>query len=120
VSDEEILRLLPITAAVVAVRDDRADEHLARLGAYDERDQAQVDRCLQAFLTGLLRTTWERGWTPADVAQHGRRSLDPGVEPLLLAANIKVTLGDNRMRVSPSVYNDMGDIEKLLRVLPRA
>lgn len=42
------------------------------------------------------------------------------LEPLLLAANIKVTLGDNRMRVSPSVYNDMGDIEKLLRVLPKA
>jgi hypothetical protein len=86
VSDEEILRLLPITAAVVAVRDDRADEHLARLGAYDEHDPAQVDRCVQSFLTGLLRSSWERGWAPADVVQHGRRSLDPGVEPLLLAA----------------------------------
>ncbi|MEO7054217.1 MAG: aminotransferase class V-fold PLP-dependent enzyme [Rhizomicrobium sp.] len=42
------------------------------------------------------------------------------LEPVLLAANIKVTLGDNRMRVSPSVYNDMGDIEKLLRALPKA
>jgi hypothetical protein len=86
VSDEEILRLLPMTAAVVAVRADRADEHLARLGAYDERDQAQVDRCIQAFLTGLLRATWERGWAPTDLVQHGRRTLDPGVEPLLLAA----------------------------------
>lgn len=85
-SDEEILQRLPIAAAVVALRDDRADAELARLGAYDERDQAQVDRCLQAFLTGLLRTTWERGWAPADVVQHGRRSLDAGVEPLLLAA----------------------------------
>ena len=42
------------------------------------------------------------------------------LEPLLEAANIKVTLGDNRMRVSPSVYNDMGDIERLLQVLPKA
>ncbi|MFG1818677.1 DUF2786 domain-containing protein [Kribbella sp. NPDC049174] len=85
-SDEEILRLLPIAATIVAVRDDRADQQLARLGAYDERDQAQVDRCLQGFLTALVRATWERGWTPADVVQHGRRQLDPGIEPLLLAA----------------------------------
>ncbi|MDX2971725.1 DUF2786 domain-containing protein [Kribbella solani] len=85
-SDEEIRQLLPVTAAVVAVRDDRADAHLARLGAYDERDQAQVDRCVQDFLSELLRTAWERGWTPADLVQHGRRTLDPGGEPLLLAA----------------------------------
>jgi hypothetical protein len=86
VSDEEILRLLPVAARIVAVRDDRADAQLARLGAYDERDQAQVDRCLHGFLAALLRATWERGWSPADVVQHGRRQLEPGVEPLLLAA----------------------------------
>ena len=86
VSDEEILQLLPIAATIVAVRDDQADAQLARLGVYDERDQAQVDRCLQGFLTGLLRNTWERGWAPADVVQHSRRQLDAGVEPLLLAA----------------------------------
>ena len=40
--------------------------------------------------------------------------------PILEAANIKVTLGDNRMRVSPSVYNDMDDIEALLKALPKA
>ncbi|MFF0338609.1 DUF2786 domain-containing protein [Kribbella sp. NPDC004875] len=85
-SDEEILRLLPIAAAGVAERDDRADTHLAQLGAYDEIDQTQVDRCVQAFLGGLLRTAWERGWAPADIVQHGRRILDPGAEPLLLAA----------------------------------
>ncbi|MFI7060529.1 DUF2786 domain-containing protein [Kribbella sp. NPDC050124] len=85
-SDEEILRMLPVAASIVAVRDDRADQQLARLGAYDERDQAQVDRCLQGFLTGLLRATWQRGWAPADLVQHGRRELDPGIEPLLLAA----------------------------------
>jgi selenocysteine lyase/cysteine desulfurase len=40
--------------------------------------------------------------------------------PVLDAANIKVTLGENRMRISPSVYNDMGDIETLLKALPKA
>jgi hypothetical protein len=86
VSDDEILRLLPIAATIVSLRDDRADAELARLGAYDERDQAQVDRVVRMFLTGLLRATWERGWSPADVVQHGRRELDAGVESLLLAA----------------------------------
>jgi selenocysteine lyase/cysteine desulfurase len=38
----------------------------------------------------------------------------------LKAANIKITVGSNRIRISLSVYNDMGDIEKLLRVLPKA
>ena len=48
------------------------------------------------------------------------RDAQKKLEPMLKAANIKVTLGDNRMRVSPSVYNDMGDIERLLQVLPKA
>ena len=59
--------MLPVAASIVAVRDDRADQQLARLGAYDERDQAQVDRCLQGFLIGLLRATWQRGWRMGDV-----------------------------------------------------
>jgi selenocysteine lyase/cysteine desulfurase len=42
------------------------------------------------------------------------------LEPMLKAANIKVTLGDNRIRISPSVYNDMGDIERLLQALAKA
>lgn len=77
--------MLPSAAAAVAIDDGRADGYLARLGGYDERDQVQVDRCLQTFLHGLIRSAWERGWTPADVVQHARRKLEPGVEPLLLA-----------------------------------
>lgn len=52
--------------------------------------------------------------SPLRIGMHRKK-----LEPLLKAANIKVTLGSNRMRVSPSVYNDMGDIE-LLQVLPKA
>ena len=77
--------MLPSAVAAVALDDGRADGYLARLGGYDERDQAQVDRCLQLFLHGVIRSAWERGWTPADVVQHARRKLEPGVEPLLLA-----------------------------------
>lgn len=86
VSDAEILQLLPMAAASVALDDGRADTFLARLGGYDERDQVQVDRVLQDFLQKLIRSAWERGWTPADVIQHSRRRLEPGIEPLLCAA----------------------------------
>ena len=37
--------------------------------------------------------------------------------PLLDKAKIKVTVSENIMRVSPSVYNDMEDIERLLTAL---
>jgi selenocysteine lyase/cysteine desulfurase len=37
--------------------------------------------------------------------------------PALTAAKIKVQLYRNRIRISPSVYNEMGDIEQLLRVI---
>ena len=37
--------------------------------------------------------------------------------PALTAAKIKVQLYRNRIRISPSVYNDMPDIEQLLRVI---
>jgi hypothetical protein len=86
VSDSEILQMLPMAAAAVALDDGHADAFLARLGGYDERDQAQVDRVLQDFLRKLIRSAWERGWTPADVIQHSRRRLEPGIEPLLFAA----------------------------------
>jgi hypothetical protein len=86
VSDAEILHLLPSAAAAVVLDDGQSDGFLARLGGYDERDQGQVDRVLQEFLRRLIRSAWERGWTPGDVVRHARRRLEPGVEPLLVAA----------------------------------
>ena len=77
--------MLPIAAAAIEVNERLADQHLAQLGQYDERDQAQVDRCVQRLLEGLIRAAWERGWAPADVLQHSRRKLDAAIEPLLLA-----------------------------------
>ncbi|MDX6249125.1 MAG: hypothetical protein QOF10_2485 [Kribbellaceae bacterium] len=77
--------MLPIAAAAIEVNERLADQHLAQLGQYDERDQAQVDRCVQSLLEGLIRAAWERGWAPADVVQHSRRKLDAAIEPLLLA-----------------------------------
>lgn len=84
-TDEEIRQLLPAAAAAVATDHSLADSYLAELGRFDEHDQAQVDRCLLAFLHGLSRSAWERGWTPLDVVQHGRRRLDTVSESMLLA-----------------------------------
>jgi len=39
------------------------------------------------------------------------------LEPALAAARIKVQLYKNRIRISPSVYNDMGDVDQLMRVI---
>jgi len=38
----------------------------------------------------------------------------------LKAAKVQITLSRNRFRVSPSVFNTMDDIERLLAALPRA
>jgi selenocysteine lyase/cysteine desulfurase len=42
------------------------------------------------------------------------------LDPLLKAKRIKISTYDNRIRISPSVYNDMDDIERLLKAVSRA
>ncbi|WP_433014317.1 DUF2786 domain-containing protein [Kribbella sp. CA-294648] len=97
--DQELQHLLPSAAAAVSRDDSQADRFLARLGGYDEVDQAHVDRTLQTFLQKLTRSAWERGWTPGDVVQHARRRLEPGVEPLLLA----VIAAEHRAYEEPAI-----------------
>jgi hypothetical protein len=80
VSEAEVLQVLQ--RATVALQ---PELHLPDLGRYDEQDQSMVDRVVRKYLTDLVRTSWERGWAPADVVQHGRRQLEPGIEPLLIA-----------------------------------
>lgn len=51
----------------------------------------------------------------ACVLADARKILGPRLEQ----AKVKITLSTNRFRVSPSVFNDMGDIDRLLTALPR-
>lgn len=44
----------------------------------------------------------------------------PRLNPVLSAANVTVTTRWNHVRISPSVFNDMDDIERLLAALPKA
>jgi selenocysteine lyase/cysteine desulfurase len=62
-------------------------------------------------------TPWQ---TQGPIVTFAYRDAQKKLEPVLKAANIKVQLGDNRIRISPSVYNDMSDIDRLLQALPKA
>ncbi len=42
------------------------------------------------------------------------------LDPVLKAERIKISTYDNRIRISPSVYNDMDDVERLLKAVSRA
>jgi hypothetical protein len=110
VTDEEILRMLPIAAAAIEVNERLADQHLAQLGQYDERDQAQVDRCVQRLLEGLIRAAWERGWAAADVVQHSRRKLDAAIEPLLLAVVASEHRAYRDSTVDPRWLDQLSDL----------
>ena len=79
------------------------------------------------LITRLREELPRRGFAPmtapeteGPIITFAYRDAQMKLDPVLKAANIKVTLGDNRIRISPSVYNDMSDIERLLQVLPLA
>lgn len=58
------------------------------------------------------------GESPAPIVTcvfENARSLAPKLD----AAKIKLSLGRNRFRATPSVFNDMDDVDRLLRALPR-
>jgi selenocysteine lyase/cysteine desulfurase len=39
------------------------------------------------------------------------------LKPKLDAADVNISVYDHMIRISPSFYNDMGDVEKLIEVL---
>lgn len=51
------------------------------------------------------------------IASFTARDAETRFGPRLKQANVSVTLSGDRMRVSPSVYNDMRDVERLLSAL---
>jgi len=61
--------------------------------------------------------------TPAGTTSAIAAFTAPGAErrfaPRLKAANVSVTLGGDRMRVSPSFFNDTADVDRLLSILGR-
>ncbi len=87
-------------------------------------DVARIARHREPMLDRLQRELPRYGFaplTPAD--QRGpylvfsKEGADTKYAAALKQAKIYVTLTKNRIRISPSVYNDMADVAKLIRVL---
>lgn len=105
--------------AVVALLE-QSLPYIERLGV--ERINGHARSLLAPLRTGLARLGYDI-ITPEDsrapiltCALENARALAPA----LAEAGVQISLGRNRFRVTPSVYNDMDDMERLLAALPRA
>jgi len=72
---------------------------------------------LQSALPALGFEALTPSVTQTPIAVFAFEGASHRLGPALTAAKIKVQLYRNRIRISPSVYNEMGDIEQLLRVI---
>jgi selenocysteine lyase/cysteine desulfurase len=108
-------------AHTVSAMLDYSLEHILALGV--DRIAAYRQPMLRRLHTGLA----SRGYTivtPPEsrtplvtcVAEGARERLSAPLK----AAKVQITLSRNRFRISPSVFNTMDDIERLLAALPRA
>jgi selenocysteine lyase/cysteine desulfurase len=57
--------------------------------------------------------------TESAIAAFTARDAERRFAARLKAANVSVTLGGDRMRVSPSLFNDLADVDRLLSILSR-
>lgn len=88
---------------------------------------ADIQRHAQGLTDQLKAELPKRGYTlltpreaKTPLVTFQQRDANTVLGPLLDAARVKITLSANRGRVSPSVFNDAADIDRLLSVLPRA
>jgi len=120
-SDAEGLFAGGTHAHVVSAMLDHSLEHILALGV--DRIAAYRQPMLRRLHDGLA----SRGYTvvtpPESRTPLVTCVLEGARERLaapLKAAKVQITLSRNRFRVSPSVFNTMDDIERLLAALPRA
>lgn len=86
---------------------------VARIAQYREPMLDRMQRELPRYGFAALTPDDHRG----PYLVFSREGLGKKYGAALKEAKIHVTLGENRIRISPSVYNDMADVEKLIRVL---
>ena len=96
-------------------------DYLAQVGV--ENIQAHA----QTMVERLKQELPERGFeviTPAESRAPIVTCALPGAPEVLgqrlSEANVQITVSKNRFRITPSVFNDMGDIDRLLNALGRA
>jgi selenocysteine lyase/cysteine desulfurase len=81
----------------------------------------------QAMVRRLKEELPKRGYTlltpvennPAPIVSVAVKDA-PRLAPTLTAAGVRITTRWNHVRIAPSVFNDMDDVERVLNALPRA
>ncbi|MFZ0550819.1 MAG: aminotransferase class V-fold PLP-dependent enzyme [Steroidobacteraceae bacterium] len=86
---------------------------VARIAHYREPMLDRLQRELPRYGFEALTPDDHRG----PYLVFSKEGVGPKYVAALKEAKIYVTLTRNRVRISPSVYNDMADVEKLIRVL---
>jgi selenocysteine lyase/cysteine desulfurase len=100
---------------------------IASLDYVEKLGPANIARHRQPLIARLQDEMPKLGFmplTPKDttgpIVAFSYKDAATRLEPLLKAERIKISTYDNRIRISPSVYNDMDDIERLLKAVSRA
>ncbi len=106
------------TANAVAVQLAYSLEWLLRIGVETIRSYRQP--MLAALQQGLARRGLEPMTPPettAPLVAFACRNARQRFGPRLEAANIDIALSEHRLRVSPSIFNDMNDVDRFLEAL---
>lgn len=98
-----------------------AMDYVSKLGI------GNIARHRQTLVARLQDEMPKRGFmtlTPKDttgpIVTFAYKDAAARLDPVLKAERIKLSTYDNRIRISPSVYNDMDDVERLLKAISRA
>ena len=104
------------SGAIAALRDSLS--YLLETGVTRIQDHRQpLLRKLQTELPKLGYTPMTPMDSTSPIVTFAFKDADRILKPSLDAANINISLYQNRFRISPSVYNDMADITKLIETL---
>lgn len=86
-----------------------------------------IARHRQPLIARLQEEMPKRGFiplTPKDaggpIVSFAYKDAAARLDPILKAESIKISTYENRIRISPSVYNDMDDVERLLKAVSKA
>ena len=104
------------SGAIAALRDSLS--YLLETGVNRIQDHRQaLLRKLQTELPKLGYTPMTPMDSTSPIVTFAFKDADRILKPRLDAANINISVYQNRFRISPSVYNDMADINKLIETL---
>jgi selenocysteine lyase/cysteine desulfurase len=97
---------------------------VASLGYIRNLGVEAIERYRKPLLERLRRELPKLGFlplTPEDskgpIVSFALKGAEERLKPGLEKAKVQISLYENRIRISPSVYNDMDDVERLIRAL---